>query len=127
MEKNKFSNSLPSSLGLPVSAWNVFRIRVCSLGYFPTIGYKRVVLDCGVAPTVPKQRGLPSCIFLFAGCRLVCVREELAFQVLPFILRGVLWDAVIRGVGYDQAELKALNVSLRVGDKVAPTPSGLLS
>ena len=62
-----------------------------------------------------------------SSCLLVAVwyvfGKNWLFRYLLLFLRGVLSDAVIRGVGYDQAELKALNVSLWLGDIVAPTPS----
>ena len=122
----------------------LFRIRVCSLGF--SDNFIRVVLDrCCL---VPKHRGLSTGIYRFAGFRLVYVRgfllfsaqgthsaaapwgpsQELAFQVPHFYCaRGMLWDAVIRGVGYGQAERKALNVSLRVGGHGGTDARRLLS
>ena len=98
---------------------------MCSLVFSDS--EKRV--DLGRCCPVPKQRGLPSSFFLFAGFRMVCVlflslvqcrgyaqlgtipRTELFWYLAFYCLRSMLWGAVIHGVGYDQAERKALGTS----------------
>ena len=119
------------------------RTPVCSLGFSDK--WKRVVLD-RCCP-VPKQRSLSTSIYQFAGFRLEFVRDfffsvaefthtaeapwapsqELTFQASLLWLTRYVGKRSHMYVGYDQTERHASNVSLRVGDIVAPTPSAWTS